>query len=92
MCVLNFRYPRSRPGDSLSFKGSRRGLANLYRYVGIEWVFLHRHHSVHQRADSIFPHRVLGVLDFGESERNRKSIRCVTVFFIHLGDNRAQTL
>lgn len=68
------------PGGSLSFEGSRRGLADLYGYVGIERVFLHRHHSVHQRADSIFPHRVLGVLDFAESERNWNSISCVIVF------------
>ncbi len=76
-------YPRSRTGSSLSFEGSGWRLADLYGNVGVERIFLHRHHSVHQRADPIFPHGVLGVLDLtepGERRRNTSSISCAMVF------------
>ncbi len=76
-------YPRSRTGSSLSFEGSGWRLADLYGNVGVERIFLHRHHSVHQRADPIFPHGVLSVLDLiepGERRRNASSISCAMVF------------
>lgn len=83
---------RSRPGSSLSFERSWRRLADLYGNVGIERILLHRHHSVHQRADPIFPHGVLGVLDLTEpreGRRNTNSISCAMdlrwIYKIHKG-------
>lgn len=83
---------RSRPGSSLSFERSWRRLADLYGNVGIERILLHRHHSVHQRTDPIFPHGVLGVLDLTEPREGRRNINSIScamdliwIYKIHKG-------